>query len=303
MRGVRSATERCEEVAEGQYGLVTRAQALDEGVPPATLNRRLSTRRWRAVRPAVYLVFRHPNSWLQDLMAACLWAGLGSFASHRAAAVVWELRGIQMDVLEIITPSRVRAPDVVVHRLELTRDEITVHRGIPVTTPTRTLLDLAGVVEPHVLEVAFDDALRRGLTHVDLLEQGLRRLSPNHRGLRVLKRLVSERRRSPATESPLEVQVLRWLRRNGLEPPARQHPVRLRDGTLRLDFAWPEHRIALEVEGYAWHSDRQSWERDMARHDLLVDRGWRVMRITKRRLDCEAEAMAQRLRRWLRERR
>ncbi|MGI8521001.1 MAG: hypothetical protein ACR2MC_10460 [Actinomycetota bacterium] len=154
-----------------QRGLITRMQAIHAGLSERQIDHRLATGIWRPAHPGVYMAIECSNDWRQRAMAACLWAGGGAAVSHRSAGLVWGLDGIVTSLVEITTPRALSHPRVVIHRSRLlTRDHVTRVGGIPVTSPTRTLLNLSAVVPPQRLEVALDDALRRGLTSIVRLE-------------------------------------------------------------------------------------------------------------------------------------
>lgn len=296
-----SALEECERKAGAQYGLITRTQALAKGLSESTLQRRLSSGKWRVLLPTVYQALPVPTSQERDQLAAVLWAGPGSAASHRGAGgVVWRFRGVPDDVVEITTPGLARGSGIIVHRHPLPADQIVVRHSVPVTDPTRTLIDLAAVLSYGTLEIALDDALRRRLTHVPLLSTRLSVMPHNRKGLPRLHALVQQRIAKAPVESPLESQVLAFLRRHGLNPPCHQHEIRCADGrVLRLDFAWPSEKVGIEVESYAWHSDRESWERDMWRHDLFVHEGYRVVRLTRNPMNIQGAEVISMLRVWL----
>src|SRR5680860_622447 len=84
------------------------------------------------------------DDWKQRAMAACLWAGDGAALSHKSAALLWGLDGIVTSLVEITTPRALSDPRVMIHRSRLlTGDHVTRVGGIPVTSPTRTLLNLS----------------------------------------------------------------------------------------------------------------------------------------------------------------
>ena len=162
------------------------------------------------------------------------------------------LDGIDRDVVEVTTATRKRNHKVIVHRSsDLEANDLIRRHGLLITTPTRTLIDLAGVVDESSLARALDSALRRQMTHLALLHNRLETLTTRGRhGIATLLELLDARERACGlTESPLEVRVEAILRRHGLDPPSRQHTVVCPDGTrVRLDFAWPEQKVSLELD-------------------------------------------------------
>ena len=125
-------------------------------------------------------VYRHAGSRPDRLLvvgAAVLWAGSGSFLSHTTAAALWRMVPDVPEAVELLVP-RTRAPrtpGVIVHRVAcLDRVDVTVTRaGLPVTTPVRTMIDLAAVAPAHELAPVLDHALVRGLVTRRALERRL----------------------------------------------------------------------------------------------------------------------------------
>jgi very-short-patch-repair endonuclease len=270
-------------LAERQHGLVTRAQLRQLGLSDRQITARL---RWGLLTPVhrgvlrITAVARSPE---QALLAACLAAGVGAVASHRSAAALWELRGIDWPRPELSVPND-RRPSVAgatVHRSAmLGRPDVTRHRRIPVTTPARTLLDL-GAAAPELVEPAVEDALLRGLVTLPSLRRALERVGAHGRGgTAVLRDLVAQRARETApTESPLEDALVALLRRHRLPEPVRQHPVAVGGGrVVRLDLAYPDARVGIEADGRRWHSGRADFQSDRERGNHLAARGWTVLR-------------------------
>jgi very-short-patch-repair endonuclease len=169
----------------------------------------------------------------------------------------------------------------------IAEEDITTIDGIRVTKPARTLLDLAAVEPEDVIERCLDDALRRRLVSLPFIGRWLEDPRRKHRpGARVLRRLVDARATVGATESPLETRVLRVLRTAGLPVPALQYVVRDRGRFIaRLDFAYPEERVAIEADGYRYHDGRREFDAERARGNLIQAMGWRVLRITSKHLE------------------
>ncbi len=166
------------------------------------------------------------------------------------------------------------------------------------TTPPRTLLDLAGVVGQDVLELALEDALRRGLTSIPRLEWRMDELCKKGRpGCKQMARLVADRdRRARPTESGLETKIWRFIKEFQLPRPERQYEVALDNNrAARPDFAYPHEKLALEGHSYRFHSGRAAWERDRQRHAALIAHGWRVIYISKDDLDHRKPELAQQI--------
>jgi hypothetical protein len=278
------AEAACDAVAADQHGVVSRRQALDAGLTPRMIERRVSSGRWRVVLPGVYVLRPVPPSWHQRLTAAVLSGGPLAVVSHRSAAALWELDGFEGQPVEISVTTGQRVAGAVVHRRRPT-DDTRPRRisGIPVTGVDRTLLDVAAVAPDRRVGSALDDALRRRLTTLLELTSMLDSLGPRGRtGSRTLSRLVAVRdQRAELLESPLESAVLGLLRDHGLPLPIPQH--RVMDGgdpVARLDLAYPELRLGIEVDGYRWHAGHERWANDLRRENRLKLLGWTLLRFS-----------------------
>jgi very-short-patch-repair endonuclease len=268
-------------LAATQHWLVTREQAGTLGLTSRQVSLRLQNGALTRMHKGVYAIAGGPRTYEQSVLAACLSAG--GVASHRTAAVLWRLRGFESGVIEVTAP--VRHPPalagVVCHssrRLE--RADVTRLNAIPVSRVGRTLLD-AGAAAPELIPGALEDALYRGLESVRSVERILDRVGSNGRsGTAVLRQALADR--DPAhepTESALEDAFVALVRRHRVPELARQHRVTVPDGRrIRLDFADPELKLDVEVDGHRWHSEPRDVGRDRRRDRMLVALGWTVLR-------------------------
>jgi len=289
----------CAAIAEKQFGLISRDQAIRTGMSERAVGRRLGAGRWRQVLPGVYCLAGAPTSWERSLKAATLWGEEGCVVSHRAAAALHGLAGFARQGVEVQSSTRLQRSDVLAHRTCFTNSLYPVSiKGIPTTSVTRTLVDLAGIVTREALEEALDDALRRGLTDLGRLRGVFRRSGSTRRGARVLRQLLAARDgSSEKTDSQLEDQLLRLLRSRGLPPPEIHLDVFDGDEWIcEVDMAYPKERIAIEVHGYRFHSTRSAWERDQRRENKLAGAGWRVVKATSSQLDRNPDSLIDTLR-------
>lgn len=270
-------------LARNQYGLLSRAQCLACGLSASSVDRRVVSGQFEVILPGVYSLLGVPSSWHQKVMAACLWAGAGAVSSHRTAGALWGLDGIPPGFVEITTPRRLRSKEVFVHQSLLMPGDATTLGNIPVTDVTRSLIDLGSVVAREAVEAALDDALRRRLTSLRVLRQRLDDLGgKGRRGAGILRSLLEERdpSRAPA-ESVLESRLVRMLRQARLPQPVSQYEIRIKGRLLaRVDLAYPEVHLAIEADGYRYHSGRVAWQRDLHRRNSLTSIGWRVIHVT-----------------------
>lgn len=270
--------------AQRQHAVIGHAQLVAAGLSRRQVERLVAVAALVGVHRGVYRVGGAPETWEQRVMAACL-ASAG-VASHRSAAALWGLRGCESEAVEVTVAGRRRPAlaGVTGHTTaRLDAVDVCERRGIPVTTPARTLLDLGGVLPAEVVEGAMEDALHRGVVSAAALERTLGRAGAMGRnGTATLRALLAGRYPGLApTESPLEDDLVRLLHRSGLPEPVRQHVVgRPGDHLVRVDLAYPHHRVAIEAQGAAWHTGRARLQRDCDRLNLLTALGWRVLAFT-----------------------
>jgi hypothetical protein len=162
----------------------------------------------------------------------------------------------------------------------LSERDVTEIEGIPCTRPVRTFLDLGGVLRPDELETVLNEGIRRNLLSVPAIGRRLEELGPLRRGATVVRAVLDRHilgQRVP--ESVLETRFLQLLRSAGLPEPVPQFDVLLGDGArARIDFAYPERRLAIELDGAAYHSGQLAQKRDRKRDTHLGALGWRVLR-------------------------
>ena len=286
-----SLDERVLRVAARQYGIFTRHQAIALGFTKRQIEGRLARGLWMAVHRGVYAVAGVPLSFEARVLAAVFAAGPGACASHTSAGVLWRFDAIvcDMPVVSAVGRPRRHIPGVVAHdSRSLAARDITKLGIVPVTTPGRTLLDLAAVLESPALEDALDCAIRRDLVNAAGLRRRLAAMDARGRpGVPVLRQLLDDRVGANGSGSRLENMVWRVLVNAGLPRPVRQYEIHgeIGDSVARVDFAYPDSRIAIEVDGYEFHSKRTDWERDLVRQNKIAALGWLVLRTTKRQID------------------
>jgi very-short-patch-repair endonuclease len=270
-----------------QHAVISHAQAIKAGLTRAAVSRRVGAGRWERLLPRVYRFGGAPATGRQGMMAATLWAGHGALLSYRAAGVLHRFEGVFADGLEVSASRRLRSGPVLVHFAPpFTALDRAVVDAIPVTSPTRTLIDLAGVLDLDDLELALEDALRRGLTTRARLGYRLRELEGRGRGgCGALRRLLEERQGRRHSGSAQEARLRRLLIRAGLPRPIAQHEIRIRGRLIaRVDLAYPDFRIAIEYDSDRWHSGRRRRESDLERRNRITGLGWHVVHVTSAEL-------------------
>ncbi|MGK2948572.1 MAG: DUF559 domain-containing protein [Acidimicrobiales bacterium] len=233
-------------------------------------------------------VFRHagwPQTDEQRLLAAAWTVGKGAAVSHMSAAWLWQLDGVGAGAVEVAVAVS-RCPVLhfgLVHRTRhLSAADTTAIGLIPVTTPERTLIDLAPRLELHQLEEALDGACRRNQIYLPRLEWRLAELRrPGWTGAPKLDALLTHGRRDRKEETWLESAYLRILQRAGLPLPRLQVTVTPGGGPrYRLDGIYDDHDLVVEIDGHATHATRRRRQADAERHMRLQTEGKRLLRFT-----------------------
>ena len=266
-------------LAAAQHGVISRSQLARAGVSHRAIARRLANGRLQPMFRGVYRAgpVLAPRS---REMAAVLACGIESWVSHRSAGLVWE--SLAADNLgrnvEVTVPraTRRRIEGIITHRSRsLTREDVMHHESLPITTPARTLLDLATVLPSAELERAIARAERNGLARPnDVLERA--RTCAKHPGALTVRRLL-ENSQSPAlTRSEAEARLLDLVRRGRLRRPQ----VNARLNGYEVDMLWAEERLVVEVDGFAYHSSERAFTNDRRRDAALTAAGFRVVRFT-----------------------
>lgn len=278
----------CLREAARQEGVLRRDQAL-RWLSAKQVQGRLASGAWERVFPRVFRVVGAPVGWRQSLRALCLWAGTGFALSHRTAAELHRLSRFRAQRLELsVTRHLVRPGACVVHEVQpFGRGEVEVLQGLPVTSATRTLFDLASLDDVRLddLRASVDQALREKKTSVERLEVSLARCA-GHRGAGRMRRILVELQGGGGpTESELEARVLELIRGAGLPVPERQRTVIVGGRLRRVDFRYPGARVIVEADGYAYHSNVIAFEKDRQRRNSLITAGYEVLQWTWKALE------------------
>lgn len=182
------------------------------------------------------------------------------------------------------TRGRLRLPHVTAHETVcFSPVDHTVVNGVPVTAIPRTLIDAGAVHSPRFVEDALDDCIRRGLTTVAEVADRMQATAGQGRdGIGVMRTILEARADLQGeTESVLESRFLRALREYAVPLPEAQHVIRLGYHVVaRTDFAYPERRLAIEIDGLRFHASRRSLEADTARQNDIILAGYDLLRFT-----------------------
>ena len=163
--------DRLYSLADAQLGYFSTSQAEELGVDRRYLSHHVRSGNLERVDRGVYRLLNYPSRPFEDVMATVLWVGDGAVASHDTALAIYGLADAMPAVIHITVPRRFRGsrPGVLIHRATLPADDVTVREGIPVTTPLRTILDVAA--DPAVAAAAAGEAIERGLIRASQLRQ------------------------------------------------------------------------------------------------------------------------------------
>ncbi len=268
-------------LAARQHGVVRRDQALGCGLSESQVRHRVERGLWVPLFPRVYRVEGAARGWHQDLAAASLWAERGFGLSHRTAAAMHGFHRYPRGPVELTVTRDLRSTTATVYQVPFfERGELCLVDGFRVTSPTRTLIDLAALDAERDVRASVDQALARKWTSLEQLARAIDR-APHHRGIRFLRKLVDEYSGGAGpTESELEARVLELFEAAGLPRPHTQRSVRAGNRLRRLDFVLPGTPIVVEADGYAYHASPAAFEEDRVRNNALTARGYRVLHWT-----------------------
>jgi very-short-patch-repair endonuclease len=294
---VRSWDEVIAGLARRQHGVVSRAQLLGAGMGAKALEGRIERGSLHRLHRGVYKVGYRRISRKGRWMAAVLASGSGACLSHRSAARLWRLIPPGDEWPEVTSPPgcRARRRGVIAHEAVLAGDEWLVEDGIPVTSPFRTIFDLAAVLKRRQLERALHEAevseLRDRVSLPMLLER-----YPGRRGSRNLRELLASKAPVGVTRNDFEEAFVALVDRHGLPRPRINADLAVRGRFLEIDALWERERVAVELDSRSVHGTRKRFESDRQRDRILIAEDWRTMRVTWRQLQEEPEAIVADLR-------
>lgn len=277
MRG-KGVTRALYQTAWRQHSVIARRQLRANGLSDDQVDRLIASGRLWPVHRGVYLVSGARQSREGIWMAAALALGSTAVVSHRSAAQLWTMLPGCSSPVHVTVPTGGRKPreGVTVHRSGL-EGEVTRKRGIPVTKPARTLVDLASQVDRRTLERAADEAERLRLTTHGQLHAALAR-RPGAAQLRAL--LEEHVLGSTATANDFEELMIGICDDFGIPRPRCQFQI----GPYRVDFAWPHRKLAVEADSWESHGTRRAFEDDPRRTAGLRAMGWETLRFTWRQM-------------------
>ncbi len=292
-----SADLRLAELAGSQHGVVSLAQLLALGLGKDAVARRLSAGRLHRLHRAVYAVGHGALSSKGHDLAAVLSSGPGAVLSHRSAALRWAIVRHAPRYEVTVEGRRVRRPGIIVRETSaLAPDDRALIDAIPVTSPARTLVDLAEVLNARRLADAVHEAEVQRILDLRGIERALARVPGRPSRHKLRRVLAAYDDGPPMTRSEAERGFLRLCETHSITAPQANVMV----GDYEVDFHWPDASLVVEVDGAATHHTRRAFHADRRRDRELAGRDIQVLRVTWDDLDGGATELAAELRRVLR---
>jgi very-short-patch-repair endonuclease len=276
-------------VAAAQQGAVTWRQLVTLGVARGGIASRVRRGLLHPMHRGVYLWGQPSPTPLARAQAAVLACGEGAVLSHQSAAVRWGIRPPRRGPIEVTVVGRRVGPRGIRTHETASLHEADIRRlhGIPITSPARTLLDIASKLSTRDLASALEQAqVKRLVTKAHIV--GALNRAPRRPGTRALRALIAE----PAfTRSEAERRLLALLRCAKLPRPVFNHTVE----SYEVDVLWRAERVVLEFDSYAFHATRAAFERDRERDAALARGGYVSLRTTWHELHAESHALIARV--------
>ncbi len=275
------AEKRLVAIAASQLGLFTTRQAAEAGVTERMLRTRVAHGGWWRVHRNVYRLAGPSITAAAEYLAAVLAGGGTARSSHRAGAWLWGMTPHRQKPEITTIGERARIPDVRCHFTVTPLAVPKVRQGVLVTSAAETLLDLGGVVDLEKVQLALDRGIaNRVLTPMAALAELERRGHTGVRGTAALRKLLDEAGITGSHHpSVLEAKTRRLIARAGLPQPKCELVVG-DNGEYRLDFCWPELMLAVEVDGWMYHSSVAAFHGNKTRKNSLVVEGYSILEYT-----------------------
>lgn len=291
------------ELAERQHGVVSRDQLRLLGASEARIDQAIASGRLYPIFWSVFGVGHAGVGRLGRMLAATLACGAGSVVSHGTAAALlgfWERFPSDINIIAPVEAGR-KIPGVRRrHTPPALAQDAQVVDAVPCTGPSRTIVDVAGIVREAALRRTIEQAAVQGMLNVPEIDAIL--AGPRRRGSRVLRLVLGDwRRYSPATQvrSVMEAMLLSLLSRHGAPAPECNEILEVGGARFEVDFLWRRQRLVVEADGARYHDNPEAEARDLRRDALLRAAGYRIWRLRWDDLARRPEATAAELQRRL----
>ena len=267
-------------LAARQWGVVSVHDLRAAGLSDGQIRTRVRRSWLHPLYRGAYAV-GHPNPSREGrFLAAVMACGPGARLSHLAAASLCGFyeRAVRVPEVTVVGSRAPSHPRIRTHRtVGFDEGEVALWRGVPITSPARTLIDIAPRLSMQELRHAVRRAHALGLVETEELLAAARRWR-HRRGVRKLLRIIATA--SAPTRSVLEDVVLDLMLSGGMAQPDVNVPIVLGGRRVIPDFRWPTERLVVEADGRSWHDNKVAREDDAARQALLEAHGERVVRVT-----------------------
>jgi very-short-patch-repair endonuclease len=270
---------------------VTHRQLAAVGIGGSALTRRVAAGRLVRVYPGVYAVGHVPRTRKARWMAAVMACGQGAVLSHLDAAALWQIYESRGTAVHVTATSRAgrHLRGIRAHRARtLDPADVTVKDGIPVTTVTRTLIDLTDLLPSDRILRAIREAEYLKLLDSDTLTAAVQRAA-GRKKLAELKKALERHRPGQIVREELEHRFLELVHAAGLSDPETNVKVKTRLRTYEVDCLWRHEGVAVELDGRAAHARAAAFEEDRARDAAVTATALRPLRFTWRRVTEEPE--------------
>lgn len=276
------------ELAELQHGVINRWQLRELGLTDDAIKHRVRAGRLHRIAPVVYAVGHRTLDLHAVRLRAVRTFRDDAFLSHRSGGAVWEMGWDPTTTTHVsVMHRRGLAPrdGITLHRPRTLRPEdVTIHRGLPVTTPARTIFDIAATEPAWLAERAIEDAENHRIFDLRKINALLDRKVPGTKTIAELLESVDPNQQTQL-RSKLEEAFHLLSRKHNLERPRWNEFV---EG-WRVDAHWPKHHLVVELDSAGFHMSRAAFERDRRQDVELQSKGWRVLRFTYLRVKREPD--------------
>jgi hypothetical protein len=269
------------QLALQQGGVVRRDQAIRAGFNDATIARRVTSGTWHRAGHGGYRLFESPGR--LNLARAAVAVLPKAVVSHNSAAAIHRLPLVPYGLVTVSVHSRTthRFPGVAVLRNhDLQSDHIDLVLGLPVTTPARTIIDLASSLSQRHLASVVDNSVAANVVSLDEMDSVLADIARRGKpGVQRMRAVLNDRLGDPYDGTILERRGIMLLAKAGIDGFVQEYPFPWAP-TKRFDVAFPAERLAIEWDSRRWHLQMDAMRHDRSRDREAIQRGWRILRFT-----------------------
>jgi very-short-patch-repair endonuclease len=269
-----------ERLVARQAGVVSLAQAVAAGMSPDTVQRRVQQGRWSRLHPGIYLVGGHRLTPEARIRAAWLWGGAFSVITGPAAAFWYRMLDPAPSIVDLSVPARTSPrpqPGIRLHRRDLYDSDVRELDDIRLAAPPFAALETAVALADG--SAFLDRALQRHVRFPAVYRSFCRNMGRT--GSSAAGRLLVAA--ADRADSAAERLLTRLLREAGIDGWVLGHSL----GPYKIDLAFPAQRVAIEVDGWAWHVDPDRFRNDRRKGNFITRCGWDLLRFTWHGLDTQ----------------